>query len=94
MTSKNTDSLKKGLSDLFYGPDGNIERAWEKLDALWKECVLRCAQAVEAIRILEDGIRRRAELADTWQRRADASAGEGNNELVRQCHQRKKKVRY
>lgn len=94
MTSKNTDSLKKGLSDLFYGPDGTIERAWERLHLMWKQCADHMTQSISTIKNAEEQIRRNAELADTWQKRADASAGEGNNELVRQCLDRKEQYQH
>lgn len=85
MSFKDSGSFKKVLSDLFYGPDEGIQRAFDRMETLWSDCQTRHAQTASMIHQVELQIKRNAEQAATWQKRADATASEGNNEMVKQC---------
>lgn len=85
MSFKDSGAFKKVLSDLFYAPDEGVQLAFDRIETLWADCQTRHAQTASMIHQAELQIKRNAEQANTWQKRADAVASEGNNEMVKQC---------
>ncbi|MFN8657445.1 MAG: hypothetical protein U0105_13970 [Candidatus Obscuribacterales bacterium] len=83
---KNTDSLRKGLSELFFGADGSVDRVWSKLTPLWETWKEQSADALAKVNRLGVYVTRHEDSAATWQARAeDYAAREDHADMVVQC---------
>lgn len=84
-TIKNTDSLRKGLSELFFGADGNIDRTWSKLEQIWQAWVEQTADVLAKHARLGIYVARHEDSAATWAARAEDFATKDHADMVRQC---------
>ena len=82
---KNTDSLRKGLSELFFGADGSVDRVWSKLTPLWETWKEQSADTLAKVARLGVYVTRHEESAATWQARAEEYAARDQADMVAQC---------
>lgn len=82
---KNTDSLRKGLSELFFGADGSVDRVWSKLTPLWETWKEQSADALAKVNRLGVYVTRHEDSAATWHARAEDYAARGHADMVVQC---------
>jgi hypothetical protein len=82
---KNTDSLRKGLSELFFGADGSVDRVWTKLTAFWETWKEQNADSLAKVQRLGVYVRRHEDSAATWHARAEDYAARGHADMVVQC---------